>query len=170
MTLFFFSAHLYTLRALVRGSHASRSSFGGRRIPQNYLVWEILKIDSRPYKLSPSSHDYKSRPQTLLSAASSCWLRWLQFGAAYPAALLAYPIPLLAYPAPLIAYPTPVFHVPYSSTKIHQAFSVPYTQPAYPTALLAYPTPLLAYPIPLIAYPTPLLAYPIAVLNLIRLM
>ena len=54
------SPHLYTLRAIVRGTHANWSSFGGRRIPQNYLVWEILKIDSRLYKPTPSSHFLKT--------------------------------------------------------------------------------------------------------------
>src|SRR3954467_15076374 len=61
----FISSHLYTLRALVRGLHAGGSSFGERRIPRNYLVWEILKIDSPPYKVPRSSHDQQSRPPGL---------------------------------------------------------------------------------------------------------
>jgi hypothetical protein len=56
----FFSSHLYTLRALVRASHARWSSFGGGRIPQNYLVWKNLKIDSQPYYHPPHSHEAPS--------------------------------------------------------------------------------------------------------------
>lgn len=58
--LYFFSSHLYTLRAWVRGSHATRSSFGGGRIPQNFFVCENLKIDSRPYWTPSRPHSPKS--------------------------------------------------------------------------------------------------------------
>jgi hypothetical protein len=90
-----FSPLLYTHRTSVSGPHARRSSFGGGRIPQNYLVWENLKIDSRPYCAPPRSHEAPSGPRGSPKAGEArkvvgdLVVRPEEAG--YPATILGYP-------------------------------------------------------------------------------
>jgi hypothetical protein len=167
----FSSAHLYTLRGPVRGSHANPISFGESRFPQNYFVWQNLKIGSRPPNAPSWSHEAPPAdlgplggPETTLAPTG-----WPASGGgcgAYPATVRCVPcndgrVPysggrnprtraprargsaaVPAYPATAAAYPVAV-----AATHPRDAQSQGYAAaPVYPTPLAAYPAPVAAYP------------------------
>jgi hypothetical protein len=102
---------LYTLRSPVRGSHANPISFGESRFPQNYFVWQNLKIGSRPPNAPSWSHEAHPAAWGPWEALKPRWrqlggrqvvgaARTLQRFAAYPATTAAYPVAVAATPAP----------------------------------------------------------------------